>query len=120
MACFALREGPEANLATRRAVQLSEIEVAIRAVWNHRLTGLKTELGAIEMHSDDVRFERHEIRDAAHFRIGVGIRPCCLTRVADRVIAAKALVRAEPLAFHARTPDLLAVVPRNLPPPPQP
>src|SRR5258708_35104790 len=71
MSCFALSEGPEANLAARRAVQLSEIEDAIRAVWNHRLTGLKTELGSIELDSDDVRVERHGIRDAAHFRRGV-------------------------------------------------
>ena len=115
MSCFALSEGPEANLTTRRAVQLSEIEVAIRAVWNHRLTGLKTELGAIEMHSDDVRFERHEIRDAAHFTIGVGIRPCCLTRVANRLVAAKSRVRAECLEFHRREGGLIDVVAWNVP-----
>src|SRR5258708_19728809 len=78
MACFALSEGPEANLATRRAVQLSEIEVAIRAVWNHRLTGLKTELGPIHIHLDHVRFEPHAIRAAAHFSIVVSIHPCSL------------------------------------------
>ena len=59
MSRFALTNGSEANLAARSAVHLGEVEVAIGAVRNHRLTRLKTELGAIEMHGDDIRFERH-------------------------------------------------------------
>ena len=50
---------PQTNLAARSAVQLGEVEVAIGAVWNHRLTGLETEMDAIEMHGDDIWFERH-------------------------------------------------------------
>jgi hypothetical protein len=46
-----------------------EVEVAIGAVRNHRLTRLKTELDAIKIYRDDVRFERHQIRDAADLRI---------------------------------------------------
>jgi len=38
-------------------VDLGEIEVAIGAVRNHRLTRLQAELGAIEVHGDDIRFE---------------------------------------------------------------
>jgi hypothetical protein len=52
-------KGLVVNLAARRAVQLGEVEVAIGAVRDHRLTRLKTELGAVEIYSDDIRFERH-------------------------------------------------------------
>jgi hypothetical protein len=36
---------------------LGEVEVAIGAVWNHQLARFKTELGAVEKYSDDIRFE---------------------------------------------------------------
>ena len=39
--------------------RLGNGEVAIGAVRNHHLARLKMELRAIEMHRDDVRFERH-------------------------------------------------------------
>ena len=37
--------------------RLGDGEVAIGAVWNHRLTRLEMELGAIEMYRDEVRLE---------------------------------------------------------------
>jgi hypothetical protein len=112
---LSLDEGTGSHLAARSAVQLGEVEVAIGAVRNHRLTRLKTELGAIEMHSDDIRFERHQVGDAANFGIGVGIRPCCLTRIANRVIAAESFVRAERLEFHSGEGGLIDVVAWNVP-----
>ena len=78
------------HLAARSAVHLGEVQVAIGAVRNHRLTRFKTELDAIEMHRDDVRFERYQAGDATDLRIGVGIRPCRLTRVTDAVIGSLA------------------------------
>jgi hypothetical protein len=56
-----------------QGVSLDEVEVAIGAMWNNRLTRLKMEQGAIEMYRDDVRFERHQVRDAVDLRIGVWI-----------------------------------------------
>src|SRR5262245_6371866 len=50
-------------------------ETAIGAVRNHGLTGLKTELDAIELYRDHVRLERHQIGDAADLGIGLTIRP---------------------------------------------
>src|SRR5206468_2044448 len=41
-----------------------DVEVAIRAVRNHGLTRLETELDAIELYRDDIRLERHQIGDA--------------------------------------------------------
>jgi hypothetical protein len=73
MCSFALTKGPEANLAARNAIQLGEVEVAVGAEPNHRLTRLKTELDAIEMYSDDIGFERHQAGDAANLGIRVGI-----------------------------------------------
>ena len=115
MCRFALITGPEANLAARSAVQLGEVEITIGAVRNHRLTRLQTKLGAIEMDSDNIRFERHQVGDATNLGIGVGIRPCCLTRVTDRVIAAESLVRAECLQFHSRESGCVDVLARNVP-----
>jgi hypothetical protein len=62
-------------------------------VRDHGLTRLKMELGAIEMYRDDVRFERHQVGDAADLRIGVRIRPCRQTCVIDG--PALAFTRAE-------------------------
>jgi hypothetical protein len=56
------RCGPAAGCsltAVCRTERLGDVEVAIGAVRNHRLTGLKMELGAVEMYRDDVRLERH-------------------------------------------------------------
>src|SRR5262249_42804649 len=64
---------------------------------------------------DDMRLERHEGRDAANLGIGVGIRPRCLARVANRVIAAEPLVRAERLEFHRRESGRVNVVAWNVP-----
>jgi hypothetical protein len=64
--------------------RLGDGKVPIRAVWNHRLTRLKTEVGAVELYRDDVRFERYQIGDAADLSIGLTIRPCCQTCVTCR------------------------------------
>src|SRR5690242_692966 len=58
------------------------------------------ELSAIEMDRDDVRFERHQVGNAAHFRIGVRIRPCRQSCITDVVIAAEPFVWAEGLALY--------------------
>ena len=77
--------------------RLGHGEVAIGAMRNHRLARLKTELGAIKLYRDQVRLERHQAGDAADLRIGLTIRPCRQTRLADVVIAAQPFVRAEGL-----------------------
>jgi hypothetical protein len=87
-------------MAACRLDHLGEVEVAIGAVRNHRLARLKMELRAIEMDRYDVRFERHQVGDAANLGIGVRIRPCRQTCVIDGVIAAEPLIRAEGLEFH--------------------
>jgi hypothetical protein len=66
-------------------------------VRNHRLARLKTKLDAVELYRDDVRFERHQIGDAADLSIGVTIRPCRQTCITDVVVAAQPFVRAERL-----------------------
>jgi hypothetical protein len=83
-----------------RAVRLVDREVAIGAMWNHLLTGLETKLGAIEMHRDDFRLERHHVGDAADFSVGVRIRPGRQTCLTDVVITAEPFVWAEGLEFH--------------------
>ena len=85
--------------------RLGDVEVAIGAVRNHRLTRLKTKLGAVELYRDDVRFERHQIGDAADLSIGVTIRPCRQTCITDVVVAAQPFVRAERLVFHRVSAD---------------
>jgi hypothetical protein len=99
----------------RSAVQLGEVEVAIGAVWYHHLARLEAELNAIEMHDHDIRLERHHVRDATDLGVSVRIRPSGLTRVADRVIAAEPLVRAECLEFHRREGGLFDVVAWHVP-----
>jgi hypothetical protein len=42
-------------------------------VGERRLTRLKTKLGAIETHCDDVRLERNQVGEAANLGVGVGI-----------------------------------------------
>jgi hypothetical protein len=87
------------SLTVRRRERLGDGEVAIWTVWNHCLTWLKTELSAIELYRNDVRFERHQAGDAADLRIGVRIRPRREPCVTDVVIAAQPFVRAEGLVF---------------------
>src|SRR5262245_66179498 len=77
-------------------------EVAIRAVWNYRLTGLEVDLQTIDLHGDDIRLERHEARDAADLGIRLTIRPCRLTCVTDVGVAAQPFVRAEGRVVQSR------------------
>jgi hypothetical protein len=53
--------------------RLADGEVAIRAVWNYRLTGLETELDAIELYRHHVRLEGYQTGDATDLRIGFTI-----------------------------------------------
>lgn len=72
------------SLAVCGAERIASVEVAIGTVWNHRLTRLKMELFVIELNRDYVRFERHQIGDAADLGIGFTIkpgRPACVTNV---------------------------------------
>src|ERR1700733_3072116 len=85
------------------------VEVTIGAVRNHSLTRLKTELGAVELHGENVRFERDQIRDAADLSIGLTIRPCPQTCVTDVVVTAQAFVRAEGLVSHRGQRGLINV-----------
>ena len=90
-------------------------ELAIGAVRNHRLTRLKTELGAIKLYRDDVRLERHQAGNTADLRVGVTIRPCRQTCVTDVEIAAQPFVRAESLVFHGDQLRLVNVGASNVP-----
>ena len=56
--------------------RLGDGEVAIWAVWNHCLTQLETELGAIELYRNHVWLERHRAGDTADLRISVRIQSC--------------------------------------------
>src|SRR5260221_12213459 len=96
-------------MAVCRLDHLGEVEVAIGAVRNHRLTRLKMELDAIEMYRDDVRLERHQVGDAADLRIGIRIRPCRQTCVTDGVVTAEPFVWAEGLEFHGSEGGLIDV-----------
>jgi hypothetical protein len=53
--------------------RLADGEVAIRAVRNHGLTRLKTQLPAIELYRHYVRLERHQTGDATDFGVGFTI-----------------------------------------------
>jgi hypothetical protein len=55
------------------ARRFGHIEIAIGAVRNYRLTRLKTELKAIQQYPNYIGLERHQIRDAADFSIGVSV-----------------------------------------------
>src|SRR5207249_2416612 len=90
-------------------------EIAIWAVRNHCLTGLKTELVAIELYRNDVRLERHQAGDTAYLRIGVRIGPCRETCTIDVVIAAQSFVRAEGLVLHGGQRRLIDVGAFNVP-----
>jgi hypothetical protein len=76
-----------------------DVEIAIGPMRKHRLTRLKLELRAIELYRDDVRLERHQVVDTVDLAIGLTIRPCRLTGVANVVVTANPLVRAEGLEF---------------------
>src|SRR5262249_13932159 len=89
------------------AERLGGVEVAIGSVRNHCLTGLKTELDAIELNRDDVWLERHQVGYAADLRIGVAIRPCRQTRITDVVVTAQTFIRAKGLIFHGRQRSLI-------------
>ena len=103
------------SISCSRGSHLGDVEVAIGAVRNHRLTRFKMELDAIEMHRDDIRFERHQVGDAADLGIGLRIRPCRQTCVTNGVIAAEPLVRAEGLEFHGSERGLIDVGAWNVP-----
>src|SRR5262245_44862671 len=75
-------------------------EVSIGAVWNHGLTRLRTELNAIELYRHHIGLERHQIANAADLAICLAIRPSRLMCVADVVVAAEPLVRAERLLVY--------------------
>lgn|SRR6185437_14522100 len=65
----------------------------VGAVRNNRLTRLKTQLDAIDLHGNDVWLEGYQARHAADFRKCLAIRPCrqvCFTNVE---IATHSLIR---------------------------
>lgn len=103
--------------ATRRRLfdYFGDVEIPIWAVRNDRLARLEMHLLAIEMNRHDVWFERHKIGNAADFGIGVGIGPCRLACLSDRIIAAETLVRAEGLEFHRGEGGLIDVGTWNVP-----
>src|ERR1700720_266355 len=82
---------------------------------NHLLTWLKMELGGIEIDRDDVRFERHQVGDAANFSVSVSVRPGRQTCLTDGVIAAEPFVWAEGLEFHRSEGGLIDVGALNIP-----
>src|SRR4051812_161926 len=102
-------------MAVCGAVRLGEGEVAIGSVRNHRLTRLQMKLGDTQMYRNDVRLERHQVRNAADLGIGGGIKPCRLTCVTDVVVAAEPFVWAEGLEFHRREGGLIDVGAGNVP-----
>jgi len=104
------------SLSFCSAERLTDLEVAIRAVRNHCLSWLKTELDAIELYRNYFWFERHEVGDPAHFRVGVTIRPCRQTCIADVVVAAQSFVRAKGLKMlNGRQSGLIDVGAYNVP-----
>ena len=94
---------------------LGNSELPIGTVRNYRLTRLKVELRAVQMHRNYVRLERHQARDAANFRIGFTLRPCRQTCVTDIVVAAQPFVWTEGLMLHERQRGLIDVGARNVP-----
>jgi hypothetical protein len=84
-------------------------------VWDYSLTRLKTELLAIKLHRDYIRFGRHQAGDPANFGIGLTIRPGRQVCATDVVVAAKSLVRAKGLMFHEGQHRLIDVGAQNVP-----
>src|SRR5260370_6290726 len=81
-------------------MRLGDSELAVRAVRNHRLTRLQSELGAIELYRDYVGLERHQVGDAPDPGVSLTVRPCRQTCVTDVVVAAQPFIRTEGLVFH--------------------
>ncbi len=82
---------------------------------DYRLTRLKTELRAVKLHRNYIRFERYQAGNAANFRIGLTVGPGRETCVTDVVVAAEPFVRAESLMFHEGQRGLIDVGAQNVP-----
>src|SRR5258705_11421027 len=91
----------------RRGKRLGDGQFPIGPMLEHRLTGLETELLAVELHGNDIRLERHEVGDAVDAGIRLTIRPRRQARVTDVIVAAHAFVRAEALVFDERQRGLI-------------
>src|SRR5580658_7558031 len=72
-------------------------------------------LYAVELYRYNVRLERHQVVDAAHFRVGFPIRPCRETRLANVVVTTQPFVRAEGSMIHRGERRFINVRVRNVP-----
>jgi transposase-like protein len=84
-------------------------------VRDHGLAGLQPEPGAVEVDRDLVWLEGDEAGDTPDLRPGVLVRPRCLARVPDVVVAGQALVGTERLASGRGQRGLVDVGPRDVP-----
>lgn len=72
-------------------------------------------LNVVEEDRNYVRLKRHKVGNAADFGIGVGVGPCRLTSVANRIIAAEPFVGTERLKLYRCEGGLVDVITRDIP-----
>jgi hypothetical protein len=95
-------------------VHLDHGKFAIGTVRNYRLARLKTQLRAVELYRNYVRFEGHQAGNAVDLRKSHAIRPCPQTCITDVVVVAQPFVWAEGLMFHEGQRGLIDVGTRNI------